>query len=454
MYKIKVYRSSELKYETDVILDIDLDGVQYSGIDYHNQEARQCEVDLLYDSELEALLEGEQREVKCGFHKLSFWVMKGNERLYVGYLAEDGLEIEHLNLHARLLKLRLIDWLGVILHLGQGVKYEVKDRYVWPLHELTKYGGVLDAIVWPQQDSENYKALDVYDLVMSLGRPDHHYWEDEFVSNWGALHVVDHVLVDAADYWYKGGWGKRERAFGFQYDEEDRLTVVLYEYVEGNRRAVHFVEKWQVRRFYINGSSVRPEALIEEVNTDPKVYLQKPVIGALHQHDWGVMNYNIVGYKAMMSGWTTLENVEVVPGEYDALELLGEYLRVMNAVLVLDGLEGRFQCRVRPESEVERIADPVGFELNVADEEPAEIKAVSLASQAIIDSLDKAYRKIGSDYPYGFTLKTNAEIFPRGVQEVMGKMWEFGGYRLMVLECSEDVITKEMEIRGRACKIK
>ena len=37
-----------------------------------------------------------------------------------------------------------------------------------------------------------------------------------------------------------------------------------------------------------------------------------------------------------------------------------------------------------------------------------------------------------------------------GEQEVMGKMWEFGGYRLLVLECGIDVVSGEVEVGGRA----
>jgi hypothetical protein len=94
--------------------------------------------------------------------------------------------------------------------------------------------------------------------------------------------------------------------------------------------------------------------------------------------------------------------------------------------------------------------DPAGFELNIAESEPAEIEAVSLASQAIIDGLNKAYKKLAQGYPYGFTLVTNSQVFAHSVEEVMGRMWEFGGYRLLPLECGEDPVTKEIRMTGRA----
>ena len=44
MYILKALRHSQIKYETDVILDMEIDPVRYS-LDFHNQEAR-CQVKL------------------------------------------------------------------------------------------------------------------------------------------------------------------------------------------------------------------------------------------------------------------------------------------------------------------------------------------------------------------------------------------------------------------------
>lgn len=455
MYILKVLRHGQLKYETDVILDMEIDPVSYSGLDFHNQEARQGSLELLYDGDLERLLEGEERQVKCGFHKLTFAVMKEGKLLYLGFLAEDGLEVENLNMKVRLLKLNLIDWLGVILHLGEGVKYEVKDYYIEPLKELCKSGGVIDAILWPSYDSENYEAAEVRELVASLGPLNYRYADLGYEPNWRGILAKDHVLIDGARYWYEGSFGERERKFGFQYDEEWQLMVVLYEYVKkGPFAQSSFFEKWQLRRWLIDGSVVEELSVEEQVNWDKETPIRKPEVGELHYHHWGQHNYDIYDNRVYFSGYVELGNIEVVKGEFDALELLGEYLRVANAVVVLEGYGLRFLCRVRPEGEVERIADADGFELNIADSEPAEIRAVSLASQAIIDGLNKAYKKLAGDYPYGFTLKTNVKEFVYGEQEVMGKMWEFGGYRLLVLECGVDVVSGEVEVSGRACKLR
>lgn len=450
MYILKVLRHSQIKYETDVILDMEIDPVRYSGLDFHNQEARQCQVKLLYDVDLEQLLEGSSREVRCGFHKLAFAVLREGKLLYLGFLAEDGLEVEHLNLQARLLKLNLTDWLGLILHLGEGARYEVKSRHIEPLRELCRFGGVIDTILWPFYDTDEYKAAEVRELVDSLGPLNYRHADLDYEANWAGILVSKYVLVDGDRYWYKGVWGKRERRFGFQYDGEWRLTVVLYEYVEGDRQSERFVEKWQVRRWLLRGSSVEEQDVEEQVNFNSDIYLPRPEIGELHQHSWGIANYDIEGYKALYGGYATLDEVEVVEGEHKSLDLLGEYLRVMNAVLALEGYSLSFLCRVRPEGEVARIFDPAGFELNIAESEPAEIEAVSLASQAIIDGLNKAYKKLAQGYPYGFTLVTNSQVFAHSVEEVMGRMWEFGGYRLLPLECGEDPVTKEIRMTGRA----
>lgn len=454
MYTLKVLRHSQLKYETDEVLDLDLDPISYSGLDFHNQEARQCKLELLYDTRLEELLEGEDRDVRCGYHCLSFGLLCEGKLEYLGFLRADGIELEYLSDKSRLLRLNLFDWLGLILELGNRVEYELSERYVEPLHEICMQGGILDSILFPLYDSEDYKAAEVRALVESLGVFNYRHADASYEENWEGYYVNNHVMVDGSRYWYPGAWHENEKIFGFQYDDMDRLMVVLYQHVERKRRHApaqeSFLEKWQLRRFLVSGSRVDELLFEEEVNYDPSEHLLQPPIGAIHQHHWGVGHYDIEGYKALYRGYITFGNIEVVPGDYKADELMGEYLRICNAVMVLDGYNLRMECRLKPEQSAREIGDCISFEIDIPESCATEIREVSLASQALLDGLNGAYSQLSESYCYGFRLVTHKKIFPYDEMEVLSNIWSYGGYQLMALEVSYDHISREIQIRGRA----
>ncbi|MDD2505888.1 MAG: hypothetical protein PHO85_03995 [Candidatus Cloacimonetes bacterium] len=66
--KLIIKRITTTLYQTDSLLELELDPLSLSGVDYWNQEARSAKIKLLMDDTLQSILVGSLREIKAGFH--------------------------------------------------------------------------------------------------------------------------------------------------------------------------------------------------------------------------------------------------------------------------------------------------------------------------------------------------------------------------------------------------
>ena len=87
-----------LAHITDII-DLTLDPISFSGIDYWCQEARSLKITLPFSDALKRILQGDLRTVKAGFH--TFWVHlidAAGATLYPGVLKEGDFALSYVSL--------------------------------------------------------------------------------------------------------------------------------------------------------------------------------------------------------------------------------------------------------------------------------------------------------------------------------------------------------------------
>ena len=141
--------------------------------------------------------------------------------------------------------------------------------------------------------------------------------------------------------------------------------------------------------------------------------------------------------------------MEVVPGDYQAKELIGEYLRLLNAVLVVSNYSLEIWNRLDIGAPILEITDLIEADLSTELTEPPEITAVSLASQAIIDGVNKHYKKLLTDYPWELEIITHRQLLGElSEAELLRRRIRWQGYELMPGECSLDLESGEVSIRG------
>ncbi|MDI3504639.1 MAG: hypothetical protein PWP64_1575 [Candidatus Cloacimonadota bacterium] len=163
LYILIIKRITTILYQSDSILELDLDPLSLSGIDYWSQEARSAKVKLLLDDSLQSILVGHLREIKAGFHTFkAFLYDDANTLIYTGVLPESAFSIEYLSLSAKTVELQLIDLLGLILQLAADRIISLPDQYLNPVSTIPS---IIDSILRPlslEPDAGSYSNADVF----------------------------------------------------------------------------------------------------------------------------------------------------------------------------------------------------------------------------------------------------------------------------------------------------
>lgn len=447
MIEIVMYRHGHELFRSGELTDLSLDGIRYSGIEYYIQEARELRVSLLFNSELQDILEGDQRLVYAGWMAMLLTLVKDGEVIFSGMVRAGGYSLEWLGGGQRLCEICAVDTLGWILSLAEGVTFHIDEGYLDPAKKVCE---IITAVIAPVEDREDFPAAEVNLLRQAVGPFNwQNAWVDFDYSRWLPYHLFRQVLLDsrAIELSISGGWNVNRKVFGFVYEGND-LRLVFWQYCK--RYARPYQEQFRLRKYAVRNGSI---AMIEELDltsdnaSNGLEIPEEPTVAGLVL---GIGNHSIEDGRAYYSGPGSLESVEVVAGDYDAKDLMGEYLRLLNAVLVSESYSMHIRNRINEDSPAIAISDVLEANLEHGDADPAEITAVSLASQAIIDGVNGHYKELMRRYPHEVEIKTH-ELILGGVraEELLVYRLNFEGYEILPTEVSRDYVTGEVEIRGR-----
>lgn len=455
--KLILKRITSIIYRSESILELDLDPKSLSGIDYWSQEARSAKVKLLLDDALQSILQGSECEVKAGFHTLAAFIYDHQNRLlYTGVIPEAGFSIEYHSLIHKTVEIELLDHLGLILQLASDRLITITQAYLNP---VTFIPAILAEILNPlsyEPDTEAYTNADVLRLKLCLGPINYQYAHYSYDQNkWLPFDLVDHVLVDSRVLWFHHpSYAFTNQVFGFVSERQDIFLI----YWEFTSRTGHgaWDQHFRFRKYRLNLAEIVLIEEIDEQNNEHGVQLSHYPAPQVQQTLAGIGSYRINQGVAYYSGPASFQRVEVVPAEYKARELLGEFLRIANATLTLENYSFHINNRLDEDLPAIILADPLETEINQADDSKPSLTAVAIASQAIIDAVCKHYETTLIQYPFEARIKTHQDspeikaLSLINPYDLLNHFISFDGYRIMPLDVSWDINTGEIEISGRA----
>ncbi len=459
--KLIIKRITTIIYQSDSLLELELDPLSLSGIDYWSQEARSAKIKLLMDDALESILVGSLREIKAGFHTFAAFIYDdANSLIYTGVLPESSFSVEYLSLSAKTVELELLDYLGLILQLASDRLVTLADQYINPVATIPS---IIGSIIHPlamngEPDTESYTNADVLRLILCIGPINYQYAHYSYnQAKWLPFTLVDHVLLDSSSIRYQSAPGTSHTIrFGFEANNQD-IHLIFWQYSHRAGNPYTWFQHLRYRKYLVTMGSV---SLVEENDEHNDGYYAEPwdiptPPDLLSQVSLSA-EYHISGSTAYYSGPATLDSIEIVPGEYKAKDLLGELLRVSNAVITVDNYSFYIKNRQDDELPVLHFADPIEFELDQADTSAPELTPVAVASQAILDAISSHYRATLEASPFDARLNTHLyseDYSSLGLShpyELLNSIVVFDHYHIRPLELSYDPISHSIEISGRA----
>ena len=169
MVTLQIARHSSVLFQTSDILELSLDPVNTSGLEYFAQEARSASLKLIYTPELVDIFEGSLRQLKCGFHCLTASVYDGDDCLIHGVVAADALNVSYISPTARTVEINVLDFLGLILTLADDRKHILPEGTVDPVKTACAVITGILAPIHAEPEDAPYANADVRALVASLG---------------------------------------------------------------------------------------------------------------------------------------------------------------------------------------------------------------------------------------------------------------------------------------------
>lgn len=448
MIELRIYRYGMELYRSSELIELDLDGIRYSGVEYYSQEARELKLSLLYDVALQEILEGSGRMVLAGWHAVVLRLLKDGAFIWQGMIKDGAFSLEWLGAGEKLCELRSIDMLGWILDLADKVDYRLEGSYINPAKKVCE---IISAVLAPSHDPQGIAAAELLSLYQAVGPLNWQFaWLDYDYNRLLPYHLFRHQLVNRNDHQIaSGGWNVNDRRFGYYYEGNDLRLIFWQRCI----RRHPYREAFRQRIWSLQEGSVQ---LIDSLDLSSELEgeLSIPPCPALAQLVWGIGNYSLEGSLALYSGPGSLRSVEIVPGDYKARDLIGEYLRLLNAVLVNDTYHFHIRNRVDSDSPVQAIFDALEANLSDGSGSPTEVSCTSLASQAIVDGVNAYYRDLMRQYPHELELKSHDLLLPgTSDTELLGQRLSFEGYEMLPGELSRDYETGELVIRGRGRRI-
>ncbi len=98
MIELRIYRYGVELFRSSELLELDIDGIRYSGVEYYSQEAREMSLSMLYTEDLQNILEGSGRMILAGWHALVIRLFQDGEMIWQGLIKDGGFSLKWLEL--------------------------------------------------------------------------------------------------------------------------------------------------------------------------------------------------------------------------------------------------------------------------------------------------------------------------------------------------------------------
>jgi len=407
--KLVLKRITTVLYQSDSILELELDPLSTSGVDYWSQEARIAKLSLVYSTSLKNILEGSLREVKAGFHTFIALIYHGSTLIFAGVIADGAYQVEYHTPSQKTIALEITCFMGLLLTLAEDRPFTLSQSSLNPVLTIPSLiGAVLfPASSEPDPESLTYTNADLNRLMLCVGPINFQYAHLYYnFDAWLPLRVIDHLLIDARSLWlFPPAYDFTSQVFGY-ICENQNLFLVFWEFYSKTRHGSRD-QKFRYRKYHLNASTALLVESIDTSNTDPEIYLDHLPAPDVVQLSWGIGDYRIENHRALYSGPVSPDNIEVVPGTYNVKDLLGEFLRLANAVLFANNYSFQIHCRLDENVPSYNLTDPLQFEIQPADDILPELSPVAVASASLLSSISLHYKDILAKRPLEFSLKTH-----------------------------------------------
>ena len=461
MVTLQIARHSSVLFQTSDILELSLDPVNTSGLEYFAQEARSASLKLIYTPELVDIFEGSLRQLKCGFHCLTASVYDGDDCLIHGVVAADALNVSYISPTARTVEINVLDFLGLILTLADDRKHILPEGTVDPVKTACAVITGILAPIHAEPEDAPYANADVRALVASLGAINwQHAWLYYDYNKWLPFNHYRIEILNAEPL-LMGDEDYTLDVIRFGYLLEDGgAFLVFMQHLQvpqhGDVFGGELYEWYRLRKWRLDGSRVTLVMEIDLQKTPGQPPLQIPPYPDLTTNLFSVGDYWIEGYRAKYSGPGALVDVPVVGGEYSSRELLGELLRVSNAVLCVNDYS--FQIRNRPnpaqtglDMPLLRISDPL--QASLADHGLAlpEITPLAIASTYAIASVNRHYKSLFSRLRWALRISLHTsmpELTGISPYEILWRVIVFDAYAAFPFSVAYDPNTGSVEIEA------
>ena len=457
--KLLLFKYNQLIYRNDDILDLQIDPICYSGIEYWSQEARSAKVTVLMDPLLEDILIGSRKDVIAGFYAFSADIFDSeNNRIYKGALKLSDISIEYTSLTAKTVDMEFIDYLGLIIELSSNRIFRIENQYIDPIATIPN---IISSIIAPstndpEPENQNYTNADVRKLIQRIGVINWLFAHLSYdYSKWTPILLTNHVLISTKDL----KWGNNpstQNMITFGFDQSDEHNYFIY-WQYTHTPPHNFSQHLRYRRFLITHDQLTLVDATDDHNTDQSIAWPQPQPPTLQRSlNIGDANYWIDSLNAYYTGFSSIQNIQVVPGDYSATELMGELLRVANAALTIQNYDFNILNRNDTDLPQIHIEDPLSFSIDQADNNPPKLSPVAIASQDILDAIENQYSTTLNELPHQAHIKTLLsadELKNNGISqpnELLARTIRFQSFLIKPLEIDFDLQTKEIDISGRA----
>lgn len=451
--KLMIYQSNTPILEIADIIDLSLDPLSYSGIDYWCQEARTMKCTVPLTKPLKDLIIGAQKELKAGFHTFATALIDdADDTIYIGALKDGDFSINYYSLTHQTIELEFIDFFGLILTLAADRLIYIESETINPIDFIST---IISNIINPtdhEPDTELYTNQDVTDLISKLTIDLIPVISTYNPALWQPYEFIDHLVKDRRQLNRKGTiWTDTE--FGLIL-ENDHPHLVFWQQSQTTDLTFHFdYYKYHLHAEYaelidsLSESSNLPIGISSHIPNRPNV---------LNTINIDQGHYYIKNKRCLYTGSASIDNILVITSDFKADDLLAEFLKITNAIISTTNNTITIKNRFDTELPIININDPIETDISQATSDIPSLSAVAVAHQTAIDTTIDHYKIILSDYPHEVRLKSHLNspdyknLALNTPYDLINHRISFDGYTVIPHEIDYDPITLEITITGRA----
>jgi len=163
--KLVLKRITTVLYQSDSILELELDPLSTSGVDYWSQEARIAKLSLVYSTSLKNILEGSLREVKAGFHTFIALIYHGSTLIFAGVIADGAYQVEYHTPSQKTIALEITCFMGLLLTLAEDRPFTLSQSSLNPVLTIPS---LIGAVLFPASSEPDYVSNGLYQIESSF----------------------------------------------------------------------------------------------------------------------------------------------------------------------------------------------------------------------------------------------------------------------------------------------